>query len=243
MDLMCEIKSNWGKTQWAAGYQLQIGLDGIARNVPDEAAAKLLSNAAVWRPVRGGSPPPTARGLLRSLATIAGGLQHGVPEPTPPEPTVVEVERPLVPISLGFLEAQSRETLLRIAAAFDLDLSVPHGASTLGETAPIPELAREILKVADVELEAQLRVFAAEPADLPVEPTDGTASAEAASIVVPSPPDALPLPEADPGTLSDPRKGPRTATAGKAPKGPRGGATKEAPASPPPEATNDDLLS
>lgn len=54
MDIRNKKPSMRGKTHWAGGYEIKIGPDGMARNIPSELGAKLLGNTNVWELVYGG---------------------------------------------------------------------------------------------------------------------------------------------------------------------------------------------
>lgn len=172
MDIKCIPKDRHGKSHWACGYQILIGRDGIARNVPTEAAAVMLSNPAVWVSVDGMAPPPDLRGLpLR-------GHQVAAPSNVTAAETVVPVtirvqEVSLVPRSLEYLEHASPEVLESLCSQFQVE------PPELGETnSPV---ARRILVTVDEQLLAQLRAMASpKPAMTPTERAAALAALEVA---------------------------------------------------------------
>lgn len=173
MDLTCSLKTRWGKTQWAAGYQITVGLDGIARNVPDVAGERMLTNPAVWTRFDGKAPAATPQpGILRPLGALP---QVGilVPEPPPPPPSHV-------PKTLALLDGLAPEVLGAVASQFDVDAALEE------------DPARAILARADEQFAASITAFVASlavPVEAPAAETTVPASAppSAGVAVVPGP--------------------------------------------------------
>lgn len=236
MDLKCKLKSRHGKTQWAEGYQITVGLDGIARNVPEIASKKLLTNPAVWEVFTGKATPPPP-GIIAPLSGIGMLPQLGIPVQT--EPQVVEVS--LVPRSLGLLEGLAPELLGVVAAQFDIDAAL------------VENVPRAIIDRADEQLSAQLARFVEMASSAP----GGDSSSEDPPPPAPAPevPPAAPqglavvpgpaMPPAPPAAAT-----PATAVAakktvnatGKGAKAKGGDATPEAPPVVAPVATVDDTF-
>lgn len=172
MDLKCKVDARRGKIHWAAGYQILIGRDGIARNVPAEAATEMLTNREVWEPVSN-APPPDLRGIPLKTHSLGVQEMHSISAQR-----VVEV--PLVPRSLAYLERCGPEAQAALCAIFDVEPPEAQEAEAL--------VARRILASADDQLLAQLREMIEGPAVAKV-PVEETTS-------VPAPP--APAPRAEP---------------------------------------------
>lgn len=150
MDLKNKNVSTWGKNHWSEGYQIAIGRDGIARNVPQEAADELLTNPGVWERLAGATPP------LKGIVPQALGGSVSLPQ-------VRTVEVPLVPKSLAFLESLSNAALAHVCHEFDVNLATVINSGG--------NAARALLAEADEQLCKQLRSLVQEQQPAPITPS------------------------------------------------------------------------
>jgi len=176
---------------WIDGIGINIGSDGIARNVPAAIAEKLLVNHEMWsRTDEGGS--------------VAPGTVINIAEPAKaPAAAVVEV---LVPESLALLEGRTLDEIAFLASTFEA-----------GAVEDVKQGARAILAAADVQLATQLARMLREK-DAPAAPAIDELTAPVAEVAPEAPaevaeaetpaeaaPDAMEgvqgATEADPGAL------------------------------------------
>jgi hypothetical protein len=166
------LKTNMaGQVHWVDGFGVEIGNDGIARNVPAEIGAKCLANPAVWREYSG--EPGPQRGVVGRRPGLFASLRPAAPPPPA-----------LMPLSLDFLEKaglQSPENLVVIARELEADIT---------EAGTVTEAAHIILAAADRSFLGSLKHLLEPEEATPPEPKAPAST----SVSVPPPADPVTLP-------------------------------------------------
>lgn len=184
-----KLKHHYGKGVWEGGTFVPIGSDGLIRNVPREIGLLLIEkNPEGFSLHAGPGSPAPVQPMTPMQAAMLPHSHLGQVVAAPQEP-------PLVPESLAYLEGCTPDELAQLADAFEVDTTDVEG---------VEQLARAILKAADLQLVQQLRHMTPEPVAPIIPITANSGAAVAGTIVVAQAPATSPDAATQPGTQVSP---------------------------------------